>query len=57
MNKVLLSLITRNNRRYLTTKFFSYDVTGKSVNVNAKMKLVTIDGSTFKIATNGALVK
>lgn len=57
MNRVLLSLSTHNNRRYLTTKFFSYDVTGKSVNVNAKMKLVTINGNTFKIATNGALVK
>ena len=57
MNKVLVSLTSHAGRRYLTTAFFSYDVTGRSVNVNPKMKQVTIDGKLLKITTNGRLVK
>ena len=55
--KSTITLSTHNNVRYLSTKFFSYDVTGKFVTVDVRRSLVTINGQTFKIATNGALVK
>ena len=57
MNKVLVSLTSHNGRRYLTTSFFSYDVTGRSVSVNPKMKQVTINGKLLKIDIQGRLVK
>lgn len=54
--KSTITIATHNNVRYLCTKFFSYDITGRFIKVDVRRSLINIDGKDFRLTTEGRII-